>query len=145
MRNPSCTIFLKAWTAGTLAYCAAISHEDPFRDMANGGMNMQNMMGKIMEMQKKMNQAQDELADKEVTAEAGGGMVKVTANGAQKITGIEIDPEAIDPDDLELLEDLIIAGVNKALDEASEMAQGEMQKSMGGMLPPGMDLSQLGL
>jgi nucleoid-associated protein EbfC len=113
--------------------------------MANGGMDMQNMMGKIMEMQKKMNQAQDELADKEVTAEAGGGMVKVTANGAQKITGIEIDPEAIDPDDLELLEDLIIAGINKALDEASEMAQGEMQKSMGGMLPPGMDLSQLGL
>lgn len=135
----------KAWSTGISAHRAAISHENPFRHMANGGMDMQNMMGKIMEMQKKMNQAQNELADKEVTAEAGGGMVKVTANGAQKITGIEIDPEAIDPDDLELLEDLIIAGVNKALDEASEMAQGEMQKSMGGMLPPGMDLSQLGL
>lgn len=106
---------------------------------------MQNMMGKIMEMQQKMNAAQEELAGKEVTAEAGGGMVKVTANGAQKITAIEIDPEAVDPDDIELLEDLVIAGVNKALDEADEMKQKEMQKSMGGMLPPGMDLSQLGL
>jgi hypothetical protein len=71
-------------------------------------------------------------------------MVKVTANGAQKITAIEIDPDAIDPDDLEMLEDLIIAGVNKALEEAGDMAQDEMRKSMSGMLPPGMDLSQLG-
>ena len=72
-------------------------------------------------------------------------MVKVTANGNQKITGIEIDPEAVDPDDLELLEDLVIAGVNKALEDASEMAQEQMKEQMGGMLPPGMDLSQLGL
>lgn len=107
-------------------------------------MNMQDMFSKMMDMQKKMNAAQEELADKTVTAEAGGGMVKVTANGAQKITGIEIDPEAVDPDDLELLEDLIIAGVNKALEDASDMAQEEMRQSMGGMLPPGMDLSQLG-
>jgi len=107
-------------------------------------MNMQDMFSKMMDMQKKMNAAQEELEDKTVTAEAGGGMVKVTANGAQKITGIEIDPEAIDPDDLELLEDLIIAGVNKALEDASDMAQEEMRDSMGGMLPPGMDLSQLG-
>jgi len=107
-------------------------------------MNMQDMFSKMMDMQKKMNAAQEELEDKTVTAEAGGGMVKVTANGAQKITGIEIDPEAVDPDDLELLEDLIIAGVNKALEDASDMAQEEMRDSMGGMLPPGMDLSQLG-
>jgi DNA-binding YbaB/EbfC family protein len=115
--------------------------------MANpgGGMNMQDMFGKMMDMQKKMNAAQEELKDKTVTAEAGGGMVTVTANGAQEITGIEIDPEAVDPDDLELLEDLVIAGVNKALEDASEMAQDEMKKSMGGMLPQGMDLSQLGL
>ena len=107
-------------------------------------MNMQDMFGKMMEMQEKMNAAQDELENKTVTAEAGGGMVKVTANGAQKITGIEIDREAVDPDDLELLEDLVIAGVNKALEDASEMAQEEMKKSMGGMLPQGMDLGQLG-
>jgi hypothetical protein len=108
-------------------------------------MNMSDMFGKMMKMQEKMNEAQEGLEDKTVTAEAGGGMVKVTANGNQKITGIEIDPEAVDPDDLELLEDLVIAGVNKALEDASEMAQEEMKKSMGGMLPPGMDLSQLGL
>ncbi len=107
-------------------------------------MNMQDMFKKMMDMQQKMNAAQEELEDKTVTAEAGGGMVKVTANGAQKITGIEIDPEAVDPDDLELLEDLIIAGVNKALEDASDMAQEEMRESMGGMLPPGMDLGQLG-
>jgi len=106
---------------------------------------MQDMLGKFMEMQEKMNAAQEGLEKKTVTAEAGGGMVKVTANGAQKITSIEIDPEAVDPDDLELLEDLVIAGVNKALENASEMAEQEMKDSMGGMLPPGMDPSQLGL
>jgi hypothetical protein len=112
--------------------------------MANGGMNMQDMFGKMMDMQKKMNAAQEDLENKTTTAEAGGGMVKVTANGAQKITAIEIDPEVIDSDDQEMLEDLIIAGVNKALEDASEMAQKEMRDSLGGMLPPGMDLSQLG-
>jgi hypothetical protein len=106
---------------------------------------MGDMFKKMMDMQKKMSQAQDELAEKTVTAEAGGGMVKVTANGNQTITAIEIEPDAVDPDDIELLEDLVIAGVNKALEEASDMAQKEMKNSMGGMLPPGMDLGQLGL
>ncbi len=113
--------------------------------MANGGRNMADMFGKMMEMQNKMSEMQKELEDKTVTAEAGGGMVKVTANGGQRITAIEIDPEAVDPDDLELMEDLIIAGVNKALDEASDMAQKEMRNAAGSMLPPGMDPSQLGL
>jgi hypothetical protein len=113
--------------------------------MSNGGMDMSNMFGKMMDMQKKMSAAQEELAEKTVTAEAGGGMVKVTADGNQKIKSIEIDPEVVDPDDLEMLEDLIIAGVNKAQEEASDMYQEELKKSMGNMLPPGMDLSQLGL
>ena len=91
--------------------------------MANGP-NMGDMFNKMMNMQNKINAAQDELAKKTTTAEAGGGMVKVTANGAQKITAIEID---------------------KALEEAGDMAQEEMRNSMSGMLPPGMDLSQLGL
>ena len=106
---------------------------------------MADMFGKMMEMQNKMSDMQKELEKKSVTAEAGGGMVKVTANGAQKITAIEIEPDAVDPDDLELLEDLIIAGVNKALEEASDLAQKEMRGAAGGMLPPGMDLSALGL
>lgn len=106
---------------------------------------MADMFGKMMEMQNRMSEIQEELAKKSVTAEAGGGMVKVTANGKQEVTAIKIDPDAVDPDDLELLEDLVIAGVNKALERASEMAQKEMRGAAGGMLPPGMDLSQLGL
>ncbi len=113
--------------------------------MAKGGPNMAEMFNQMMDMQNKISAAQEELAKKTTTVEAGGGMVKVTANGAQKITALEIDPDAVDPEDLEMLEDLIIAGVNKALDEAGNMAQEEMRKSMSGMLPPGMDLSQLGL
>lgn len=108
-------------------------------------MNMADMFNKMMDMQKKVSAAQDALADKTITAEAGGGMVKVTANGAQKIVNIEIDPDVVDPDDKEMLEDLVIAGVNKALEDASDMAEQEMQSSLGGMLPPGMDLGQLGL
>ena len=111
--------------------------------MANGG-NMADMFGKMMQMQQKISDAQEQLADKTTTAEAGGGMVKVTANGNQRITSIEIDQDVVDPDDVEMLEDLVIAGVNKALDEASDLAQEEMRKAAGGMLPPGMDLSQLG-
>ena len=109
--------------------------------MANGGMNMADMFGKVMEMQ----QAQKELESKSVTAEVGGGMVTVTANGAQRVTAIKIEPSVVDPDDLEMLEDLVISGVNKALDEASELARREMQKSAGSFLPPGMDLGALGL
>jgi len=85
-----------------------------------------NMFGKIMEMQQKMNEVQENLASKSVTSEAGGGMVKVTANGAQRITAIKIDPDAVDPDDLELLEDLVIAGVNKALEEAQKSGKNQV-------------------
>ena len=106
---------------------------------------MGDMFGRVMEMQQKMAEAQEALAQKSVTAEAGGGMVQVTANGAQRITAIKIEPTVVDPDDLEMLEDLVIAGVNKALDEAAEMARAEMQKTAGGFLPPGMDLGALGL
>ena len=72
-------------------------------------------------------------------------MVRVTANGAQRVTAIKVDPDAVDPNDLELLEDLIIAGVNKALDEAALLAKEEMSKAAGSMLPPGLDLGQFGL
>jgi DNA-binding YbaB/EbfC family protein len=114
-------------------------------DLGMEGLNMADMFGKMMEMQQKMADARDALASKTVTAEAGGGMVKVTANGVQKITAIKIEADAVDPDDIELLEDLVIAGVNKALDEAADMAKDEMSKTAGGFLPPGMDLSQFGL
>ena len=97
-------------------------------------MNMGDLFGRVMDMQRKIAEAQEELAKKSVTAEAGGGMVKVTANGAQRITGLKIDPDAVDTEDMELLEDLVIAGVNKALDAAAELSREEMGKAAGGML-----------
>ena len=109
------------------------------------GMNMADMFGRVMEMQQKMSEAQQVLETKSVTAEAGGGMVKVTANGAQRITAIKIEQEVVNPDDMEMLEDLIIAGINKALDEAAAMAREEMKKTAGNFLPPGFDPGQLGL
>lgn len=109
------------------------------------GMNMADMFGKMMEMQQRMADTHEALAERTVTAEAGGGMVKVTANGLQRVTAIKIEPDAVDTSDLELLEDLVIAGVNKALDEAAALAKEEMSKAAGSFLPPGMDLGQLGL
>ena len=82
-------------------------------------LNMGDLFGKVMDMQKRMAEVQEQLGAKSVTAEAGGGMVKVTANGNQRITSIKIEPDAVDPEDLELLEDLVIAGVNKALEARS--------------------------
>lgn len=108
-------------------------------------MNMADMFGKIAEMQQQMKTAQDALAAQTVTTEVGGGMVKVTANGALRVTAVSIERSAIDPNDPEMLEDLIVSGVNKALEEAQKMAQAEMQKTAGSFLPPGFDPSQLGL
>ena len=106
---------------------------------------MADMFGKVMEMQQKMSEAQEALGKITVEAEAGGGMVQVTATGAQRITAIKIEQAVVNPDDMEMLEDLIIAGVNKALDEAAKVAREEMQKTAGNFLPPGFDPGQLGL
>jgi DNA-binding YbaB/EbfC family protein len=108
-------------------------------------LNMADMFGKMMDMQRKMAETQETLGGKSVTAEAGGGMVKVTANGLQRITSISIEKDVVDPEELELLEDLIIAGVNKALEEAAHLAKDEMSRAAGSFLPPGFDPGQLGL
>ncbi|MEM1269713.1 MAG: YbaB/EbfC family nucleoid-associated protein [Bacteroidota bacterium] len=107
-------------------------------------MNMADMFGRMMDLQKKMADAQDALADKVTTAEAGGGMIKVTVNGLMKVKSIKVDPTVVDPSDIELLEDLIVAGVNKAMDEAKVMAQQEMRNAAGGLMPPGMNMNDLG-
>ncbi len=109
------------------------------------GLNMADMFGKMMDMQQKMAQTQEALAQKTVTAEAGGGMVRVSANGLLRITAIKLEPTVLDANDPELLEDLVIAGVNKALDEAAALAKDEMARAAGNLLPPGFDLGQLGL
>jgi DNA-binding YbaB/EbfC family protein len=111
--------------------------------------NMADMFGKIQEMQSKMQEAQEGLNDVIVEAEAGGGMVKVKANGNKQIVSIEMDRDVVDPEDKEMLEDLIVAGVNKAIEKAEEASKEKMQEMYKGMIPgggiPGMDMSKLGL
>ncbi len=98
-----------------------------------GGMNMQSMMKQAQQMQARMQQMQEELEEKEVEATAGGGVVKVVATGKKVIKNIEIAPEVVDPDDIEMLQDLVTAAVNEALDKAEEMMQSEMSKITGGL------------
>ena len=98
-----------------------------------GGMNMQNMMRQAQQMQQKMQQLQEEVEQREVEATAGGGVVRVVATGKKVIKSIEIKPEAVDPDDVEMLEDLVMAAVNEALFKADEMMQQEMAKITGGL------------
>ncbi|MCS7029641.1 MAG: YbaB/EbfC family nucleoid-associated protein [Bacteroidia bacterium] len=110
-------------------------------------MNMKEMLAKIQEMQAEIKKVQENLEKLTVEAEAGGGMVKVTANGLKKIVKLQIDKEIIDKDDPEMMEDLIIAAVNKALEAADELHKTEMQKATTAMLPniAGFDLSNFGL
>ena len=102
-------------------------------------MNPKKMMQQLAKMQEQMQTTQAELADKTVTATAGGGKVTVTANGAGDVVAIKIDPSVVDPADVEMLEDLILSGVQKAIEEGKALAQSEMGKLTAGMgLPPGM-------
>lgn len=100
--------------------------------------NMGNMMKQAQKLQSKMLKLQEELAEKSVETTAGGGMIKVVANGRQQILSIQIDKEVVDPEDVEMLQDLILAAVNDALTKAQEMVSSEMGKLTGGFNLPGM-------
>jgi len=104
-----------------------------------GGMgNIGNMMKQAQKLQAKMVEMQAELADKTVEATAGGGMVKVVANGKQQILSLSIEKEVVDPEDVEMLQDLIKAAVNDALAKSQEMVSSQMSKITGGMNIPGL-------
>ena len=100
-----------------------------------GGMpgNMGNLMKQAQKMQRQMEEASKELEEKEVTAAAGGGAVEVTVSGKKEVTKVKIDPEAVDPDDVEMLEDMIMAATNEALRQIEEYSQQAMSKITGGM------------
>jgi nucleoid-associated protein EbfC len=99
---------------------------------------MGDMMKQAQKLQAKMVKLQEELAEKTVETSAGGGMVKVVASGKQQIVSIKIEKEVVDPEDVEMLQDLILAAVNDALAKSQEMVSGEMGKLTGGLKIPGL-------
>ena len=98
--------------------------------------NMGKMMQQIQQMQRKMEEMQEKVQSQSVEAQAGGGVVRVTVSGALELLDLEISPEAIDPDDVEMLQDLVIAAVNEGFREAQEMVRKEMEKVTGGLNLP---------
>lgn len=101
-------------------------------------MNMQELMRQAQKMQKKMEQAREEAGAKEVEGSAGGGMVKVVANGRSEVVSVTIEKEVVDPEEIEMLQDLIVAATNQAMQRANEMMQAELGKITGGLPIPGL-------
>lgn len=108
-----------------------------FPGMGMGG-NMQQLARQAQKLQQQMLKVQEEVEAREFSASAGGGMVTVTVNGKKEILNLEIKPEAVDPDDVEMLQDMILAATNEALREAGETVEREMGKLTGGMGIPGL-------
>ncbi len=104
--------------------------------------NMAGMMKQVQKMQEKIAEVQASLQSKTIVGESGGGMVKATVNGKQQVVKLHIEKEVVNPEDVEMLEDLIIAAVNKGIEESNKMAQEEMAKATNGLLPniPGLNL-----
>ena len=100
--------------------------------------NMMSMMKQAQKLQAKMVEMQAEMGNRTVSAQAGGGMVEAVVNGRQELLSLRIDPEVVSPDDVEMLQDLILAAVNEALNRSREMMAQEMSKLTGGMQIPGM-------
>lgn len=104
-----------------------------FRGGPMGGMNQAAMMKQVQKMQQEMLRAQEELQNKTYTATAGGGIVTASVNGSHEIVALEIKPEAVDPEDVEMLQDMVIAAVNEAMRAAEAEASNSMSKFTGGL------------
>ena len=107
-------------------------------------MDIRALMKQAQQMQAKMAKTQEELQGKEVAAEVGGGQVKVVMNGKHQLKSIEIKPEAVDPADVEFLQDLIVSAVNEGVRQVDELVEKEMGAATGGMNLPGMNLPGMG-
>lgn len=106
--------------------------------MGGGPSNMQSMLKQAQKMQEDMANKQAELEEREYDIAAGGGVINVKINGKKEILSVKIDPDVVDPDDIETLEDLIVAGVNEAIKKVEAVSAEEMQKITGAMSIPGM-------
>lgn len=107
--------------------------------MFNGGMNnMQGMMKKVQKMQAEMLKVQEELKTRTIETTAGGGALKVVVNGKKELEGITIDPAALNPEDAEMLQDMIVAAVNEGMRKIDDLTEKEMSKVTGGIKLPGM-------
>ena len=102
-----------------------------------GGMNMNNLMKQAKQMQQQMEELQDSLEEKTLEVTAGGGAVKVIINGKKQLKELVISPDVVDPDDIEMLQDLVIGAVNEAIRQMDELVNGEMSRLTGGMGLPG--------
>ncbi len=101
-------------------------------------MKMNDLMKQAQQMQKRMLEIREELANRTVEATVGGGMVTAIVNGQQEIVSLHITPEVVDPDDTEMLEDLVVAAINEALQQSQELMSSEMNKLTGGLKIPGL-------
>lgn len=111
-----------------------------FRGGGYGGMNQMQMMKQAQKLQQEMQKMQEELEAAEYSAAAGGGVVTATVSGKRELTALKIDPEAVDPDDVEMLEDMVIAAVNEAMRKAEDAASRNMSKLTGGLNLGGLGL-----
>ena len=102
------------------------------------GMNMQGLMKQAQKMQKQMAEMQEQMAEKTMEVSSGGGAIKVTINGEKQLTALTISPEVVDPDDVEMLQDLVLSAVNEAYRQMEEAVAGQMSKITGGMNMPGL-------
>lgn len=108
------------------------------KGMGGGPQNMQNMLKQAQKMQENIENKKAELDEREYTVSSGGGMVEVTINGKHEVKGVKLNPEVVDPEDVEMLEDMLVAALNEAVRKSDEEAENELSAITGGLNIPGL-------